>query len=303
MVQGERRGDMIRRVSSALRVGAWFGGFYLAQAVSHLLGDSVRIPGRARTVRRNIVYYKGLGFNPYRHLLDLYLPKGRSKFPVLLFIHGGGWRRGHKSLYGLIGSRLAQEGIGVVIANYRLTDGTPNGVTHPGHVEDVARAFSWVYKNAAKFGGDRKKIFLSGHSAGGHLVSLLALDPQYLAVHKLSPKVIKGIISISGVYDVRHPYFGRVFGREVRRRADASPMSQIGKHRAPPFCILYAEREFINLGRQAVEFHKALRQQTSAATLVESKERNHITIIARLPLPGDATAQAMVDFVKTQAGI
>src|SRR5581483_10396907 len=111
-----------------------------------------------------------------RHKLDVYLPKGKKEFPVLFFVHGGGWKSGNKSWYGALGHAFAQAGIGVVLTNYRLSP----QVKHPAHVQDVAKAFAWTCANIGKYGGRADRLFVCGHSAGGHLVALLATDPEYL---------------------------------------------------------------------------------------------------------------------------
>jgi acetyl esterase/lipase len=84
----------------------------------------------------------------------------------------------------------------VVSINYRLSP----GVKHPEHVRDVARAFAWTHAHIGEYGGNKEQIFVSGHSAGGHLASLLATDATYLKAHGLSAKDIRGVIPVSGVY-------------------------------------------------------------------------------------------------------
>ena len=101
-------------------------------------------------------------------------------------------------MYPLLGNRFAKLGIGVVIPSYRLMPKSP----HPAQIEDTAAAFAWVYKNIAQYGGDPNRIYLAGHSAGGHLVALLALDPKYLNKYEIPLDAIKGVAAISGVYDV-----------------------------------------------------------------------------------------------------
>jgi acetyl esterase/lipase len=149
---------------------------------------------------RNITYHE-VPHDPNRdrHQLDVFRPKGQTGQPVLFFVHGGGWMISGKDDvfgiygYGTIAYCLAQRGLVVVSPNYRLSP----GVKHPEHIKDVARAFAWTCQNIGKYGGDRKQIFVVGHSAGGHLVSLLATDPTYLKGEGRSPKDIQGVIAIS----------------------------------------------------------------------------------------------------------
>src|SRR5262249_45169391 len=148
-----------------------------------------------------------------RHCLDLYLPKGHKDFPVMLFVHGGGWVGGdknHLGIYNRMGRSLASHGIGMVSANYRL----PPRVKHPEHIRDVARAFAWVHKNIGKHGGRPSELFVAGHSAGAHLIALLSTDESYLKDHGLTTRDIRGAIPISGVYSVpKDAVLNVVFGK------------------------------------------------------------------------------------------
>ena len=245
-------------------------------------------------VDTNIVYYDGPEFYPPRHILDVYRLDEAKNLPVLIFIHGGGWTSGNKNFYGYLGNAFARLGFVTVIANYRLTDNSPGRVVHPGHIQDVARAFAWTYANIADYGGDPEKIFISGHSAGGHLVSLLAVDPRYLGEHDLSPEYIAGVISLSGVYDVRG--IPTIFGDPEQRR-DASPIFHVGDSPPPPFLVLYGENNLPGLGPQAVLFHEALVNLPSEAELMEFTGRTHGTMISRIGTPDDEVTETMLDFL------
>ncbi len=153
------------------------------------------------TVIRGVAYRSDPEADDYRHRLDLYLPEGKTGYPVVLLIHGGAWMIGDNrscGLYSSVGEFLARQGIGAVLPNYRLSP----GVKHPEHIKDVARAFAWTHEHIAGYGGRPDRLFLLGHSAGGHLVSLLATDPEYLRAEGLSPEDVKGVIAISGVYRI-----------------------------------------------------------------------------------------------------
>ena len=95
-------------------------------------------------------YYEGEDFDNRKHRLDLYLPEGKKKVPVIMWIHGGGWRKGDKGLYGRLGRRFAREGLGLAAISYRLSP----KVKHPDHVRDCARAFAWLHRNVKEHGGD-----------------------------------------------------------------------------------------------------------------------------------------------------
>src|SRR5437879_531043 len=95
---------------------------------------------------KDLAYYVGQDADSNKHKLDLYLPKGQKYFPVLVFIPGGALTSGDRRLYGALGRTFAKHRIGTVIISYRLTP----QVQHPGHIEDVARAFAWTHQNIAK---------------------------------------------------------------------------------------------------------------------------------------------------------
>src|SRR5262249_372921 len=122
---------------------------------------------------RDVRYYDGPHADAVRHKLDIYLPKGRKDFPVVMLVHGGAWMVGDNrccGLYPSVGEYLASQGIAAVLPNYRLSP----GVRHPEHVKDVARAFAWARAHIGRYGGDPNQIFLLRHSPGGHLVSPLS---------------------------------------------------------------------------------------------------------------------------------
>src|SRR5262245_21259620 len=119
----------------------------------------------------------------------------------MMFVHGGAWRSGQKEMYAALGETFAKQGVGTAVINYRLSS-SGGTVKHPDHVKDVARAFAWVKENAARYGGDPEKLYISGHSAGGHLVALLATDEQYLKAEKCSAKDVRGVMALSGVYTI-----------------------------------------------------------------------------------------------------
>ena len=143
------------------------------------------------------------------------------------------------------GDRFAKLGIGVVIPSYRLMPKNP----HPAQIEDAAAAFAWVYKNIAQYGGDPKRIYLVGHSAGGHLAALLALDQNYLKKFDIPQGAIHGVAAMSGVYDVTGiPGFVSAKGA-----TDASPLARVHAQ-APPFLITYCQWDYLGLPKQARDF-------------------------------------------------
>jgi len=150
---------------------------------------------------KDIVYDDGAGKAGDKHQLDLYLPRGMTHFPVVVLVHGGAWISGNNrscGLYPAVAEFLASQGFGVVLPNYRLSP----KVKHPAHIQDLARAVAWAHTHIAEHGGNPDRLFLLGHSAGGHLVSLLATDEKYLEAEGLRVGDIKGVVAVSGVYRI-----------------------------------------------------------------------------------------------------
>jgi acetyl esterase/lipase len=127
---------------------------------------------------------------PTKCVLDLYYPLSQKDFATVVWFHGGGLTGGKRS----IPEDLKENGIAVVAVDYRLY---PN-VKSPTYVEDAAAAVAWTFENIAEFGGSREKIFVSGHSAGGYLTSMIGLDKHYLDAHGIDANKIAGLIPFSG---------------------------------------------------------------------------------------------------------
>ena len=248
-------------------------------------------------VVNDITYYEGADADAKKHKLDIYTPKGLKDFPVVFFIHGGTWSSGDRKMYGNMGQMFASQGIGVVVISYRLSP----AVTHPAHIEDVARAFAWTHANIAKYGGRADRIFVAGHSAGGHLTSLLAANPEYLKKHNLSSKNIRGIIPISGVYDIPAGMFPKIFPGTADALKPASPVKNLTAG-GPPALVIYADQDYAGLDLLAKQYTAKLGELKTQATLELIKDRTHITIITKMMLSAkDATSTLALDFIRKYA--
>jgi len=246
----------------------------------------------------DLAYRADKDADPVKHKLDLYIPKGEKNFPVLMFVHGGSWKTGNKSLYAALGTTFAKQGIGVAIINYRLT-GATNNVKHPDHINDVAAAFAWVHGNIKKYGGRTDRLFISGHSAGGHLVSLLATDESYLKAHQLKLTDIHGVMSLSGVYEIipNIRIFDDQFGKDAAICKAASPLEHV-KANHPPFLIGYADKDFPTIDKMSEAFCKKLVDGKCEAKTLQVIDRTHISIIIQLAMNSDdACTSAMLDFI------
>lgn len=142
----------------------------------------------------------------WSHLLDVYLPRGVSNPPAMLYVHGGGFALLSKETHRIMAVALARRGYAVFLCNYRI------GPRHryPAPLEDAAEALAWVRDNASHYGADASRIVLAGESAGGNLVTALA----YIATHPrpegfaraLFDKEIPigAVLAIYGFLDLEH---------------------------------------------------------------------------------------------------
>jgi acetyl esterase/lipase len=180
-----------------------------------------------------------------------------------------------------------------------------------------ARAFAWAHQHIAEYGGDPDKLFLAGHSAGGHLAALLATDEQYLKAEGLSRKDVRGVIAVSGVYRIPDKIefnaggmggapgdkvklgfnpLDMVFGKDPKVREDAAPLSHVGAG-LPPFLLVVAERDLPLLPEMADEFAKALKEKKDEVEVVKIPDRNHGDVMYRATTADDPAAKAMLEFI------
>ena len=122
--------------------------------------------------------------------LDVYYPKGKKGFKTVVWFHGGGLTEGEKYLP----QQLTKKGIAVVTSNYRLF---PKAKC-PAYIQDAAAAVAWTFKHIAEYGGDPSQIYVSGHSAGGYLSLMLALDKGWLEAEGIDADSVAAYYPISG---------------------------------------------------------------------------------------------------------
>ena len=248
-----------------------------------------------------------------RQALDLFRAPG-TNWPVLIFVHGGGWNAGNKGsrvggadVYGNIGRFFASRGIGVAVINYRLLP----EVSWREQAADVASAVAWVHDHLGAYGGDKNRVFIGGHSAGAHLASMVALNPKFLVEHGLSPSNLSGVISVSGAaldladartYELgeKLPYYEQRFA-EVRGSGDwkesASPVVYASDE-APPFLILYAEGEKKSMHRQSQRLQEALRDHGVRNRIVAVPGQSHTRIVLTLSRPDRTAGPAILEFIR-----
>jgi acetyl esterase/lipase len=176
-----------------------------------------------------------------RCVLDLYYPEGIEEFPTVVWFHGGGLTGGNKT----IPEELKEKGIAVVAVNYRLYP----KIKAPVYIEDAAAAVAWVFNHIEEFGGDPDLLFISGHSAGGYLASMVGLDQRWLKKHDIDANRIAGLIPFSG-HTITHFTVRKERGIEGTQPIvdDLAPLYHVRKD-APPLLLITGDREMEMLGR------------------------------------------------------
>lgn len=269
----------------------------IALVASCLVSVASAAPVDGVRVVNDIDYVDGADYADGKDRLDLYLPEAGEKFPVLVFFHGGGLVAGDKSGSAHLGTAFASEGIGVAVVNYRLSP----TIAHPGHAEDAARAIAWVHSNIRAHGGNPERIFISGHSAGGYLTALLALDATYLKAHSLRPGKLAGFMPISGFFYVDEVAPDRtkdVWGEDPADWDEASPSTYL-RASAPPLLFLYADGDAPWRRKQNEDFAAALQAKGNAEVrTLEIADRDHRGIHGSIKV-GDPTLDAMLAFIES----
>jgi len=173
--------------------------------------------------------------------LDLYYPTEVEDFATIVWFHGGGIKAGNKHISDL----LKQKGMAVVAVNYRLHP----KVNAPVYIEDAAAATAWTMKNISNYGGDPSKVFVSGHSAGGYLTSMIGLDKSYLRKHDVDANDLAGLIPFSG-HTITHFTIRAEMGIDGKQVVvdKYAPIHHIRKD-SPPYIIITGDREEELLGR------------------------------------------------------
>jgi len=228
--------------------------------------------------------------------------------PVVIWVHGGGWRKGDKS-QGL-NNKLhlcAEMGYIFVSVNYRLSpypsSSDPNRIMYPIHNNDVADAVKWVYDSIANYGGKKDKIVLLGHSAGAHLVSLTGTSNLFFPARGIPLNAIKGIASIDTEgYDVSQrveeadlDLYRNAFGTDPSILNEASPINHLfSGTNYPRFFI--AKRGTVKKTANSLAFINKLQSIGASVTIVDGSQYDHNGINRAIGAPNET---AMTDPFKT----
>jgi arylformamidase len=257
---------------------------------------------------------RDIGYAQPRHpkqTLDVYRPAAGKNLPVVVWVHGGGWRAGDKTEVAVKPAAFVHKGLVFISVNYRFVTEVPMETV----VRDVAKSVRFAHEHAAQYGGDPNRIFLMGHSAGAQLAALLCTDDRYLKAEKLSLAILKGCVPVDGdTYDVplqvataearykslKQPppkmgYAGK-FGTPQQQR-ELSAVRHIARNKGiPPFLILHLA-DHTDTTAQAHRLWSELREAGVEAQVFGASDTDHMKLDSNLGVPGDPSTAALFAFV------
>lgn len=249
------------------------------------------IPTNGHSVKGNIPYG-----SLARQQLDIYVPahQATSQLPVVLFFYGGSWESGDKEDYLFAAEAFASRGYLTVVPNYRVYP----KVKFPAVMQDPAHAAKWVKTNIAEYGGDPSHIFMVGHSAGAHLLTMLALNTEYLNQVALTPSDFAGYIGLAGPYDflpLKSARLKEIFGPE-ETQWKSQPIRFVNGEN-PPMLLLVGLKDSVVWPRNTFNLASEIRQDQGQVEVIEFPDYGHIDMVAKLakPLRGNSRLLDEVD--------
>ena len=258
----------------------------LLNGVSRISGD-----GATRLALR------GAAYGPLaRHRLDVWVPAKPSTapLPVVVFFYGGGWVSGDRGDYGFAGRAFAAKGFVTVVADYRLVP----DVRFPAFLEDGALAIKWVRDHIAAYGGDPKRISLSGHSAGAYEAAMLALDPRYLKGVGVDPRIIRAAALLATPADF-YP-FTEQRGRDALgawpKPLETQPIS-FARADAPPMLLMHGTADTVVRPYNSQRLAAKLKRLGAVAELRLYPGKSHVDLVKSLSPTFRGTTPALADSV------
>jgi len=255
-------------------------------------------PLLAKYPREGVEVLKDVAYGPdERNLLDIYIKKGNSNTPVpiLVFIHGGGFISGDKSFCKNIGYYFAGNNIMTIIPSYRLAP------KHkwPSGPEDVADVVRWINLNSGELGGDTKRIFLMGQSAGAtHVSNYLYFNEFHAGIKEDAA----GAILMSGAFydakDISGPYLA-YYGKDSERHSSLSIINKIQNSTIPIF-IMYAEFDPPEFDHQSILLFNAIYNHCGISPFIKRIiNHNHISEVMHFNTGDNSAGPDIVSFVKS----
>ena len=222
-----------------------------------------------------------------RQRLDVF-PCGMPGAPTLVYVHGGYWQSNDKEPYAFVGEGLLLAGFNLALIEYTLAPAARLDAI----VSEVRAAVAWVIEHAKEHGGDPARVFVSGHSAGGHLTAVAMDDPR-----------VAGGVAISGIYDlepIRLNYLNEKLGLDPAETARNSPIFHLPA-RAAPLVVTVGLGELPELIRQSEEYAAAWQEKGLPGRYLSLPGHEHFSILEELARPDGAILAALKELARTGA--
>jgi arylformamidase len=251
-------------------------------------------------VRRHIGDPQRVAYGPTEpENLDIYRTKAANA-PIFVFIHGGAWRGGAAKNYGFPAEMFVKAGAHYVALDF-VAIGEADGDLRR-MAEQVRRGIAWVYKNAGSFGGDPNRLYIGGHSSGGHLCGV-ALVTDWQKDFGLPADAVKGAVSMSGMYDLKAVRLSKrsSYVKFTDEMEDAmSSQRHLGLLRAPVI-VTYGTNETPEFQRQSRDFAAAVKAAGKPVELVVAESYNHFEMAESLGNPYGPNGRAALALMKLSA--
>jgi arylformamidase len=257
-----------------------------------------RCIAQSREVRDRLAHVADVSYGPGRdEVLDIFQAR-QARAPVCVFVHGGAWRNFTKDDHASIAAPLVAAGITAVILNFSKVP----AVRLPEVVAQVQRGLAWTYRNAESFGGDRRRLFLVGHSSGAHLAAAALTVPT--SNGDVLDSVVRGAILISGAYDLEPVMLSaRSSYLEISKEEERelSPVRHVERLRCP-ILVAYAEADTDEFQRQSREFAGALEKVGRLRKMLVLPGFNHFEMMESFGAVDSVITRAIVDCVLGEPG-
>jgi arylformamidase len=228
--------------------------------------------------------------------LDLY-PAKKPNAPIFVFIHGGAWLRGEAKNYGYPAELFVNSGVNYIALDF-IAVGPANGDISL-MADQVRRAIAWTYKNAASFGGDANRLYVGGHSSGGHLCGV-ALVTDWQKDFGLPANMVKGGLCMSGMYDMKPVRLSKrssyVKFTDMMEQAMSS-QRQLDKLQAP-IIVTYGTNETPEFQRQNRDFAAAVKAAGKPVEVIEAPNYNHFEMCESLGNPYGPNGRAALKLMQ-----
>jgi arylformamidase len=229
--------------------------------------------------------------------LDIYRTD-RPNAPILFFIHGGRWRVAIAHDYGFPAETFVRSGVHYVAPDFDWVQNV-GGDLHV-LVAQIRNAIAWVHRNAASFGGDPSRIYVCGHSSGGHLAGV-AMTSDWSDLG-LPPDVIKGGVLLSGIYDLKAV---RISNRSSYVKIDDKTENELSPQRHldrlnAPLVVMYGTRETPEFQRQSREFAAAVKAAGKPVETIVAENYVHMETVESLENPYGLAGQAALRLLARQ---